>query len=462
LQGEKAEQDDLFFYGSLDSLVPQDDPFRRLDSLLDLTWLRQETKSLYSYTGRPSIDPVVIAKLMLIAYFKGIASERELMRQVQVNLAYRRFIHYRLSEVLPDHSNLTRARQRLGETPIRKFFEYALRLCVDAGLVGGELQCIDSTFVQADASLRSLRPRLVEVEAKRATQHLFRLLDEQAGGDADDQEPPKTKPPSRQSDYQVSRTDPDSGFYTRGGNKTKLGYLVHYAVDRTKQIITGVLTVSAHHNDVEQILPLVDQVAAQGIRTQAVAADRGYSSGAVYEGLTQRQIAAFIPPLENGVERQGYFGRSEFSYEPESDRYRCPNGSWLNRQGRSSENRYRARPQDCAACPLRRRCTPGKVRSLRISPYEDHLEAARELQASQRARRAAIERNVCSERSFAEAKDEHCLRRAQRRGLANMTIQALLTAAAMNFKRYLKAQTRVFPQAGAVANPISSPPCILS
>jgi transposase len=120
MQGEKLDQEDLFFYGSLDSLVPQDDPYRRLNSLLSLAWLRTETRHLYASTGRPSVDPVVIAKLLLIAYLQGITSERELMRQVQVNLSYRRFLHYRLSEALPDHSNLTRSRQRLGEKTIRR------------------------------------------------------------------------------------------------------------------------------------------------------------------------------------------------------------------------------------------------------------------------------------------------------------------------------------------------------
>ena len=186
MQGEKLDQEDLFFYGSLDSLVPQDDPYRRLNSLLSLAWLRTETRHLYASTGRPSVDPVVIAKLLLIAYLQGITSERELMRQVQVNLSYRRFLHYRLSEALPDHSNLTRSRQRLGEKTIRRIFEYVLQLCLDAGLVGGELESVDSTFVQANASLSSLRPRLVEVEAERFTRQLFRL--NPAEEDADEEE----------------------------------------------------------------------------------------------------------------------------------------------------------------------------------------------------------------------------------------------------------------------------------
>lgn len=463
MQGEKLDQEDLFYYGSLDSLVPQDDPFRRLDAVLDLTWLRRETRELYSSTGRPSIDPVVIAKLMLVAYLQGISSERELMRQVQVNLSYRRFIHYRLSEALPDHSNLTRSRQRLGEATVRKVFEYVLQLCLDAGLVGGELESIDSTFVQANASLKSLRPRLVAVEAERSAKRLFRVLDQQekqAGEAEDDGPPPPASRRRRRNDVQVSKTDPDSGIYGRNGIKSRLGFLVHFAVDRSRQVITGVLTTGAHHNDVSQILPLVDQVAAQGVSIQAVAADRGYSSGEVYQGLAEREIEAFIPPLDHSVERQGYFGRTDFIYDPEGDRFRCPNGAWLARQTAKSEVRYRAQGEDCAACPLHGRCTPGRVRSLRISPYEPYLAAARRLQATPRARRAAKERQFCSERTFAEAKEQHGLRRAHQRGLPNVAVQALLTATAVNLKRYLQAKTRVFPQAMALqALPAPGLPC---
>jgi transposase len=452
MQGQRSSQDDLFYYGSLDSLVPQDDPLRRLDAILDLSWLHRETRDLYSSTGRPSIDPVVIAKLMLIAYLHGISSERELMRQVQVNLSFRRFIHYRLSEALPDHSNLTRSRQRLGQATLRKVFEHVLRLCLDAGLVGGELESIDSTFVQANASLKSLRPRLVPAEAERAAGQLFLVLDSEG---EDDDKPGRPHKPLRRNDAVVSRTDPESGLDRRNGIKSRLGYLVHFAVDRSKQIITGVLATGAHHHDVGQILPLVDQVRRQGIRIQAVVADRGYSSGRVYQGLAEREIKAFIPPLDLSAERKGYFGREHFTYEPETDRYRCPNGSWLERLSYKSELRYRARPEDCAACPLHSRCTPGKARSLKISFYEELLAAARKLQSTCRARDAAILRQVCSERTFGEAKEQHGLRRAHQRGMANMAVQALLTATVINLKRYLQAQTRAFPATGALRESVS-------
>jgi transposase len=456
MQGEKLDQEDLFFYGSLDSLVPQDDPYRRLNSLLSLAWLRTETRHLYASTGRPSVDPVVIAKLLLIAYLQGITSERELMRQVQVNLSYRRFLHYRLSEALPDHSNLTRSRQRLGEKTIRRIFEYVLQLCLDAGLVGGELESVDSTFVQANASLSSLRPRLVEVEAERFTRQLFRLNPAEEDADEEEDKTPGgggRRKKLRRNDAYVSKTDPDAGIDRRGAGKSRLGYLVHYAVDRSKQIITGVLTVGAHVRDATQLTPVVDEVLRQGIAVRAVVADGGYSSGEAYREMAQRGIEAYLPLQSSVAERQGRFGQDRFTYQPSTDSYVCPNGAQLRRQQQkqpTSERRYRASDRDCGPCPLRERCTTGRARTLTVHPHEAHLLAARALQKTTAARRAARERKICSERTFAEAKEQHGLRRAQRRGRANVHTQALLTAAAINLKRYLQAQTRLFPASQAV------------
>lgn len=482
MQGEKPEQDELFYMGSLDALVPRDDMFRRLDELVDLSWLRAETKPLYSGKGRPSIDPVVIAKLLLIAYFEDIRSERKLMRQVQVNLAYRRFIHYRLSEALPDHSALTRSRQRLGADVVRKLFEYVLKLCLDAGLIGGKLLSIDSTFVQANASLDSLEPRGVSQEAAEAARRLMHVLDEaeaeqgepeaatepeeaakpavvkpeEAGDDHDDQPPAPPKGRFNRNDRLVSRTDPDSGIYSRSHLKTRLGYLVQFAVDCGAQIITAVIATGAQIRDVTQILPLVDQAVRNGVPVEAVVADRGYSAGEVYAGLEKRGLEAFIPPLDHSVSRQGYFGQDAFTYEAESDSYICPQGARLKRQKGERERRYRARPEDCSACPLRGQCTPGTRRSLKISRYEAYLKAAREKQGMRSSRRALRLRRICSERTFAESKGGHGLERARNRGQPNMAIQALLTATVINLKRYLRVQTRVLPQAASARTGVFS------
>ena len=464
MMGRREDSQVQFLYAfDLDKVVPADHLVRQIDAILDLSWVHRELRPYYSHTGRPSIDPVVFFRLQLILFFEGLRSERQLMGVVSDRLSLRWYLGYDFDEALPDHSSLTRSRQRLGEVTIRRMFEYVLQLCIDAGLVGGDLQSVDSTFVQANASLSSLRPRLVVVEAQRFTERIFKLNVLQDGQQQEEEgqpQPPgkspglKTtrgrpkKPPAHES--LVSRTDPEATLYHRRGKGTRVGYLVQVAVDSSKQIITGVLTTGAHQRDTAQIVPLIDQVIKQGVDVKAVAADRGYSAGEVLYELGQRDVQAYIPQPRKGGEVYGHFGQDRFLYDPESDRYQCPQGAWLRRNKSSGpERRYKARKADCRACPLREQCTSAKVRTLNISPYHTELVAASERQKTPAARRAARLRRVCSERSFAEAKERHGLRRAQRRGLKNMAVQALLTATVMNLKRYVKAQTRAFTQAAA-------------
>jgi transposase len=156
LQGHKALEGRLFYQVSLDHLVPKDHLVRRLQKVLDISWMRSQTAGYYSFTGRPSIDPEVIAKMLLLGFLYNISSERRLMREVQVNLAYRWYLGYDLDEDIPDHSVLSKARQRLGAWFFERLFSYAVKCCQQAGLVEGRDVLLDSTTVKADASLDSL------------------------------------------------------------------------------------------------------------------------------------------------------------------------------------------------------------------------------------------------------------------------------------------------------------------
>ncbi len=156
MQGCKQFEPRLFYQISLEELVPKEHLVRRLADVLDFSWIRLVTASLYSHTGRPSIDPEVVAKLLLLGYLYNISSERQLMRDVQVNLAYRWYLGYDLDEEVPDHSILSKARRRFGLEFFEKLFEYILGCCQDVGLVRGENVLMDSTIVGANASLDSV------------------------------------------------------------------------------------------------------------------------------------------------------------------------------------------------------------------------------------------------------------------------------------------------------------------
>ena len=150
-------QEDLFVAGSLSSLIPEDHILKRVDAILDLSWLAELVKDTYCIdNGRPGIDPESALRLMLAGFFEGITQDRKLMRQTQVNLAMRWFAGYRLHESLPDHSSLTRIRQRWGADRFHQIFQRIVQQCVDAGLVGGKTVHIDATLIRADVSWESL------------------------------------------------------------------------------------------------------------------------------------------------------------------------------------------------------------------------------------------------------------------------------------------------------------------
>jgi transposase len=280
MMGRKARERTARHTVSLEDLVPADDVYRHLDRILDLAFVRDLVRDRYAVAGRPSIDPVVFFRLQLILFFEGLRSERQLLRVVADRLSLRWYLGYDLGERLPDHSSLTRIRDRYGLEVFRRFFEAIVEQCQAAGLVWGKELYIDGTKVEANAALDSLRPRFY-VEA-----HLRRLFREAAAPPADEGAPVPapvappgtlpTAPPAdlaaanarrhdwlaeggrpdrqptvgrvrrrseRRADWEASTTDPDATAMdpTGGG---RLGYKTHYVVDggRARVIVAALVT----------------------------------------------------------------------------------------------------------------------------------------------------------------------------------------------------------------------------
>jgi transposase len=202
-------QDDLFVACTLRDLVPTDHILRRVNKVLDLSWLRSEVKGLYEeYQGRPSIDPESAVRLMLAGFFQGIAQDRKLLREAQVNIAIRWFCGYRLHEKLPDHSTLRRIRQRWGEERFKKIFQKTVEQCIQAGLADGETVHVDATLIRADVSWESLVERHAE---QVIAENPARPDDPPAGPEAKKSGRPRTKP---KAPKKISLTDPDATLTT--------------------------------------------------------------------------------------------------------------------------------------------------------------------------------------------------------------------------------------------------------
>jgi transposase len=480
---------------SLEALVPRHHFYRHLEAALDLSFVRAWVADCYAAGGRPSIDPVVFFKLQLVMFFEGIRSERKLVQTASLHLAHRWYLGYHLDEPLPDHSTLTRIRQRLGLPIFRRFFEQVVALCDQAGLVWGRELFFDATKVRANAALDSLVPRLHLV----VDDHLEDLFGPQDAGAqehpafADEVEtavsplaaaaghehgtnvrplpvsPPREepsvalptrwdlleqcrldpqRPPSsgyqRTSDLRVSRTDPDATPMKHTGQRAALGYHDHYVVDGGKaRIVLHALVTPADVMENEPMLDLLRRVSFRWhLRPERVVADTTYGTIENIKTLEEAGIRAYVP-LPDFDQRTGYFGASRFSYDPERDAYHCPQGHPLRRRTASYTEElviYQAAAATCNACPFKAACTASdQGRLIKRSFHAASLERVRAYHETPAYQKAMRKRKVWPEPLFGEAKQWHGLRQFRLRGLPNVNMEGLMIATGQNLKRWLAA-----------------------
>ena len=480
----KVRRVDRPVVASLEALVPQDNFYRHLARVLDLAFVRELVRDRYAAGGRPSLDPVVFFQLQLILFFEGLRSERLLMATASLHLAHRWYLGYALDEPLPDHSTLTRIRQRLGPEVFRRFFDHVVERCREAGLVWGRELYVDATKVEADAARDSLKPRFF-VDA-----HLQRLFETAVPGDGSEGEPecqasrsgadPRPTPlptatapelaaalatanaqrhdwlaregrPDRTvtrghyqrlADLAVSTTDPDATLLQTGGG-ARLGYQTHSVVDGGKaRIILAALVTPGEVMENQPALDLVWRSCFRWrLRPRHVAGDTAYGTVENVAALERAGIRASFPLPDWGL-RTPFYGPRDFVYDAARDVYVCPQGQALPRAGAKYAERvvrYQAPAAVCNACPVKAACTPSPHgRLVHRSFDEAYLDRVRAYHATEAYRKAMRKRAVWVEPLFGEAKQWHGLRRFRQRGLPKVNMQALLTATGQNLKRLLR------------------------
>jgi transposase len=502
---------------SLEDLVPADHFYRHLDHTLDLTFVRDLVRDLYSAFGRPSIDPVVFFKLQLVMFFEGMRSERQLERVGADRLSVRWYLGYDLHEPLPDHSSLTRIRERYGIAIFRRFFEAIVERCHQAGLVWGKELYADGTLVEANADRDKMLPRFA-VEA-----HLQELFGDAyaSPGVADSAAPvaDTTEPGSaastersltpegqlgvnlpaerhaalatqnqtrhdwyarngepdrsikrggyqRTSDLWVSLTDPDAVLMRQHNHGVHLRYRDHYLVDGGKaRIILGVLVTAA---DVMENMPFLDMVWRACFRFQlrprSATGDTTYGTVEIIRALEDAGIRAYVP-ITDWDKRTSLFGRDCFTYDAEADYYTCPNGAILRLDRHDYVNQayhYQADAATCNACPLKPKCTTSKAgRTIRRSFYQEYLDRVAAYHQTAAYKKAYQKRKVWVEPLFGEGQQWHGLRRFRLRGLAKVNCEGVMTATGQNLKRLLSWRgwgRRHFPGAAhGVVLPLNEP-----
>ncbi len=440
---------------SLDDLVPKDNFYRQVEAKLDLSFVRELVRDCYaSSMGRPSVDPVVFFKLHLIMFFEGIRSERQLMELVKLNLAHRWYIGYDLDEAVPDHSSLSKIRDRYGLEVFQRFFEHIVELCQLAGLVWGKELYFDGTKVSANAAVESLEPRL-ELVAQQHMQALFpaqetdnsiasnprRLIDKYDGTRILSRASHSYK---RTTDSKVSITDPSATpMMTSHEKHRRLGYHTHYVVDGGKaRIILAALVTPASIQDNTPMLDLERWVCFRWqLFPQIAVGDTKYGTVANITGLEQDGIRAYVP-VSDYRDRTDFYPPQAFRYDAARDLYICPQGQNLRlRSRRKSEEIlvYIAEAAICNVCPLKGKCTKSKTgRQLHRSFFQNYLDRAASYRETEAYKKALRKRQVWVEPLFGEAKQWHEGRRFRLRGLEKVNIEGLLRAAGQNIKRLLK------------------------
>jgi transposase len=463
---------------SLEELVPKNNFYRHLEAMLDLSFVRDLVEDCYACSGRPSVDPVVFFRLQLVMFFEDIRSERQLMEVAADRLSVRWFLGYDLDEPLPDHSSLSRIRERYGVEVFRRFFERIVEECFAAGLVWGEELFFDATKVEATADVDRLRSRSI------AENHLKELFEETSGQEIEDFDTPHLSPDAsasdtlpmagdeslkesnarsegwisrkgrqersfssgpreRTADRLLSTTDPDATPMRLGEGETKLGYQAHYVVDGGKaRVILNVLVTPSEVTENRPLLDLLwNTIFRWRIRPRQVTGDAKYGTRENVAALEKAGIRAYVAIPNFDFRDTGLFGPGHFRYDPEKDLYVCPADERLHRRARTSGNRgtqYRAKAEACNACQLKAKCTTSEHGRMLYRPLEeDFYDRVRAYRGTFAYEKALRKRRVWVEPLFAEAKDWHGMRRFRLRRLEKVNIEALLIASGQNVKRLL-------------------------
>ena len=442
-----GQQDRLFYEFNLEDRVPTNHLLRRIDAVLDLSWLRAELSPFYSHTGCPSIDPELMIRMLLVGYCYSIRFERRLCQEIELNLAYRWFCRLGLEDKVPNHSTFSVNRHgRFRDSDIlRSVFESVVRRCMEAGLVSGEGFAVDASVIEADAS-RFARVEGADIDwteeqlARRAIKEYVDALESE-----NTPINPVRKPKA------LSPTDPTAAWTTRGRHKVMFGYSLNYLIDMENAVILDVeATPTRISKEVDATETMIERTELRfDLKPDHIAGDVAYGTGEMLGWLVKRKIDPHVPVWDQSeVVAEGKFVRADFDYDKERDLYICPGGKELKTSGTVHDGttlKYIAKRSDCGQCPLKPKCTTGRERRISRDVNQearDHTRALMETDAykNSRSQRKKIER------LFGEAKHIHALVRLRLRGLSGAKDEFLLTATVQNLKRLAKHAIRPPPR----------------
>jgi transposase len=440
---------------AVEDYIPKDNLYRRLKSLLDLTFLYKAVAPYYGKCGQKSVDPLVFFKLQLVAHFENICSERALIKKSQLRLDILYFLDYNLGERLPCHSTLSRTRKRLPACVFESCFQYILKACVEKGMVSGHTQVVDAAFVEASASTDSLkRKTLLEWQLLKGGAKKITLTDL-----SEDKSPftaltktDKLKSCSRNNRSHISMSDPEAKLSQKRGKPSRLYYLSSMAVDTYRHVITHMQADLADERDSRHLMTIVDKLSAKLKRYelpfQYLLADGGFGSGENYAFLEANKLKGFISlPGSYHPIREG------FQYDATQNAYICGNKKLLYYHGIKMANGfanhyYHARVKECGLCPLKKQCCGNKRRqTLSFSVYHKYHQRMQERVESKEGKRMKGQRMATVEPVFGSLLNYYGMKRNNAKGKQAAHKFMLMAATAYNLQKLLLS----FPQPKAKA-----------
>jgi transposase len=437
MMGRLKQEQKLFYSFCLEDAVPEDHLVRAIAAVLDLSWVHAELAAHYSHTGRPSIDPELMIRMLIIGYVFALRSERLLCREVKVNLAYRWFCGLGLEDKIPDHSAFSRARnERFRDSDIfRRVFERVVEACIAAGLVGGQGFAVDASLIVADANKQRSIPgsewkKEHDGRASRAVKEYLATLDDAAWGAASDVVPKF-----------VSPSDPAAQWTGAMRGPAFFAYADNYLVDVKFGVIVDVQASRAiRQAEVGAAKTMIERTEQRfDLKPEYLAADTAYGSAATLNWIiTEKKIAPHIPVIDKSKREDGTFSREDFLFDPERNVYTCPASKVLRTTGtvvNVEQLLYRASKRDCGVCPLKMRCCPKEPRrKIPRSIHEQARDVARELRKTEEFERSRHNRKRV-EMLFAHLKRILKLGRLRLRGPFGAQDEFTLAAIAQNLRR---------------------------
>jgi transposase len=439
MMGQRTVMQEALFYGfNLERHVPSDHMLRSIDRFVDLSGVRAHLDPYYSTMGRPSIDPELMIRMLLVGYCFGIRSERRLCDEVHLNLAYRWFCRLSLDNAVPDHSTFSKNRHgRFRDSDLlRQVFETVVARCMAEGLVGGEGFAVDASVIAADAHRQRGLARADDLNptSNRAVKEYLAVLDDAAFGGATPIEPKF-----------VSPTDPAARWTAASGGPAFYAYADNYLIDLKHAVILDVeATTAVRQAEVTAAKTMITRTAGRlDARPTRLAADTGYGSAEMLAWLVNEQhIEPHIPVFDKSGRKDGTFSRDDFRYDEAADVYICPAGKALTTTGTLVNDEatllYRASKYDCDACELKSRCCPNSpARKVPRSIHEAARDRARDIAKTDAYATSRRERKKV-EMLFAHLKRILRLDRLRLRGPCGARDEFLLAATAQNLRKMAK------------------------